>query len=75
MTDLIERDSSLAIKYSSHNEINGDGISYFHRSIMFNKGSKNPRNNNDFKKEWKTPFYLNCWRGTMGHKIFSYIIS
>ena len=37
LTDLRERDSSLAIRDSTHNEINGDGLSYSRRSVAFDK--------------------------------------
>ena len=82
LTDLRERDSSLAIRDSSHNEINGDGLSYARRSVTYDNGTKNPRNNQNYSKknedsakEWKVPFFSNGWRDAMGHKIFSHIIS
>ena len=82
LTDLRERDSSLAIRDSSHNEINGDGLSYARRSVTYEKGSKYPKNNSNYPKksedsakEWKVPFFPNGWRDAMGQRIFSHIIS
>ena len=76
LTDLRERDSSLAIRDSTHNEISGDGLSYSRRSVAFDKGSKYSKNTNtDDKKEWKIPFFPHGWRDAMGQKIFSHIIS
>ena len=75
LADLRERDSSLAIRDSTHNEINGDGLSYSRRSVAFDKDTKDKNTNHDDKKEWKIPFFPNGWRDAMGQKIFSHIIS
>ena len=40
LTNLRECDSSLAIRDSSHNEIEGDGVSYSHREVIFDKNTK-----------------------------------
>ena len=76
LTDLRERDSSLAIRDSYHNEISGDGLSYSRRSVAFEKGSKYSKNaNTDGKKEWKIPFFPHGWKEAIGQKIFNHMIS
>ena len=75
LTDLQERDSSLAIRDASHTDLSGDGRMLSRRSVTFDDDKKNKNHNKFQKKEWRIPYYPNGWRDAVGPKLFKVLCS
>jgi len=73
LTELQERDSSLAIRDSSHTELSGDGISFTRRGSTMDKKQKGATNGDS--KKWIIPLFPSGWRHAVGNKIFNHMIA